>query len=649
MGTLLDRIDSPQDLKGLTEDELDRLAQEIRTLLIRFCRRYGGHLGSNLAVVEATIAIHRVFDLPHDHLVFDVSHQAYTHKILTGRRLAFSDPEHFGKVSGFTSPKESAYDDFVLGHTGTSISLACGLARTRDLTGGTGNVIALIGDGALSSGPAFEGLDWAAEQGGNLIIVVNDNEMSIAENHGGLYRTLAGLRETGGRSDQNPFRDLGLDYRYVEEGNSIEPLVRTFAEVKDTDHPVVVHIHTRKGLGLGQGRGEETGTGSGEPTLPALPAEGRVEANHWQNGIASNGKAPNSRKVYGRMAMQALQSRFPQEPGLVVISPATPLSNGIDPDFRRLAGRHYMDVGIAESHAVAFAAGLAKAGGTPVVATSSTFFQRAYDQIEQEMAINGSAVTLLTFSNGLSGTDATHSGVSDIAMMNSIPGLTCLAPGNGADFLQMLAWATGPARRPVVIRVPGERTLASERAAGLPDTMESRIAGGSRINLDSGSAVGSTTAPQSQPASLSSLSDASPDQTDPWESYRIVRKGRTVALLGLGDMLPLAFQAADSLQAQAGINATVVDPRQYSHPDKDTLETLGKDHSLIVTMEDGQLPGGWGQGIAAFFGSDSTRVLTFGADKEFNDRVPLTDLSQRYRLRTEDMTTAILSALEGKN
>ena len=376
MGTLLDGIDSPQDLKNLTGDELDRLAQEIRTLLIDYCRRYGGHLGSNLAVVEATIALHRVFDLPHDHLVFDVSHQAYTHKILTGRKQAFTNPERFGSVSGFTSPEESEYDDFVLGHTGTSISLACGLAKTRDLAGGTGNVIALIGDGALSSGPAFEGLNWAAEQGGNLIIVVNDNEMSIAENHGGLYRSLAALRATGGQSERNPFRDLNLDYRYVEEGNSIGPLVQAFSEVKDIDHPVVVHIHTRKGLGLGQGRGEEPGAGVDDPTLPALPAEGQVEANHWQNGIKANSKAANSRKVYGRMAMQALLPRFQNDPGLVVISPATPLSNGIDPEFRSEAGRHYLDVGIAESHAVAFAAGLAKAGGTPVVATSSTFFQR---------------------------------------------------------------------------------------------------------------------------------------------------------------------------------------------------------------------------------------------------------------------------------
>ena len=631
MGTLLDGIDSPQDLKNLTGDELDRLAQEIRTLLIDYCRRYGGHLGSNLAVVEATIALHRVFDLPHDHLVFDVSHQAYTHKILTGRKQAFTNPERFGGVSGFTSPEESEYDDFVLGHTGTSISLACGLAKTRDLAGGTGNVIAFIGDGALSSGPAFEGLNWAAEQGGNLIIVVNDNEMSIAENHGGLYRSLAALRATGGQSERNPFRDLNLDYRYVEEGNSIGPLVQAFSEVKDIDHPVVVHIHTRKGLGLGQGRGEEPGAGVDAPTLPALPAEGQVEANHWQNGIKANSKAANSRKVYGRMAMQALLPRFQNEPGLVVISPATPLSNGIDPEFRSEAGRHYLDVGIAESHAVAFAAGLAKAGGTPVVATSSTFFQRAYDQIEQEMAINGSAITLLNFSTGISGTDATHSGASDIAMMNSIPGLTCLAPGSSTDFLRMLAWATGPARRPVVIRVPGERILASERAAGLPDTL------GGRLSMEPGMAPGSN-----HPGTCT-------DSQDPWDSYGVVRKGDTVAILGLGDMLPQACEVADSLRERAGINATVMDAHQYSHPDLITLQALDRNHRLVVTMEDGQLLGGWGQGIAASLKSNNIQALTFGADKEINDRVPLTTLNQRYRLNTEDMTDSIIAALHGKD
>ena len=398
MGKLLDSIDSPKDLKVLSLEELNRLADEIRQLLISFCRRHGGHLGSNLATIEPIIALHYVFDMPHDHLIFDVSHQAYTHKILTGRRQAYTDPESQEDLSGFTSPKESPYDDFMLGHTGTSIGLACGMAAQRDATGGKSNIIAFIGDGSLSSGPAFEGLDWAAEQGGNLIIVVNDNEMSIAENHGGLYKSLAALRASGGRSSDNPFRSLGLEYCYVEEGNRIEDLIEAFRRVKDTDHPVVVHIHTRKGLGLGQGSHGQIGPASmglsdvntdHMTSLPELPAEGPVEANHWQDGLDSFNRLPNSRKTYGRMAMQALEARFPQEPGLMVISPATPLSNGIDPDFRQRAGNHYRDVGIAESHAIAYAAGIAKAGGTPVVATSATFFQRAYDQIEQEMALNG--------------------------------------------------------------------------------------------------------------------------------------------------------------------------------------------------------------------------------------------------------------------
>ena len=607
MGKLLDSIDSPQDLKVLSLEELDRLADEIRQLLIRFCRRHGGHLGSNLATIEPIIALHYVFDMPHDHLIFDVSHQAYTHKILTGRRQAYTDPESQEDLSGFTSPKESPYDDFMLGHTGTSIGLACGMAAQRDATGGRANIIAFIGDGSLSSGPAFEGLDWAAEQGGNLIIVVNDNEMSIAENHGGLYKSLAALRASGGRSPDNPFRALGLDYRYVEEGNRIENLIEAFRQVKDTDHPVVVHIHTRKGLGLGQGSQGRIG-----PTaLPDLPAEGPVEANHWQDGLDSLDRLPNSRKTYGRMAMQALEARFPQEPGLTVISPATPLSNGIDPDFRQRAGNHYRDVGIAESHAIAYAAGIAKAGGTPVVATSATFFQRAYDQIEQEMALNGSAVTLLVFSTGVAKTDATHSGTADMVMMRGIPGLICLAPTSGAEFLDMLAWATGPARQPVVIRVPGERTLATERA-GKP------IA----------------------PATSDTISGG-----QPWDRYRILQQGRTVALLALGDALPLGRDLADSLEASTGLKPTLVDPHRYDRLDEQTLDALASTHSLVATIEDGQLDGGWGQAVAAYYGSSQVRTLAFGAAKEFNDRVPRATLLERYGMTVPAMTQAISDAL----
>ena len=626
MGKLLDSIDSPKDLKVLSLEELNRLADEIRQLLIRFCRRHGGHLGSNLATIEPIIALHYVFDMPHDHLIFDVSHQAYTHKILTGRRRAYTDPESHEDLSGFTSPKESPYDDFILGHTGTSIGLACGMAAQRDATGGKANIIAFIGDGSLSSGPAFEGLDWAAEQGGNLIIVVNDNEMSIAENHGGLYKSLAALRASGGRSSDNPFRALGLDYCYVEEGNRIEDLTEAFRRVKDIDHPVVVHIHTRKGLGLGQGSHGQIGPTSvaqGDrntahmTSLPDLPAEGPVEANHWQDGLDSLDRLPNSRKTYGRMAMQALESRFPQEPGLTVISPATPLSNGIDPDFRQRAGNHYRDVGIAESHAIAYAAGIAKAGGTPVVATSATFFQRAYDQIEQEMALNGSAVTLLVFSTGIAKTDATHSGTADMVMMRGIPGLTCLAPTSGAEFLDMLAWATGPARQPVVIRVPGERTLATERA-------------------------GKPTTPVSDPSKTDAECGSDPA---PWDRYRILQEGKTVAVLALGDALPLGRDLADSLEKSMGLKPTLVDPHRYDRLDEQTLNALASTHSLVATIEDGQLDGGWGQAVAAYYGPAKVRTLAFGAAKEFNDRVPQATLMERYGMTVPAMAQAISDAL----
>ena len=456
--------------------------------------------------------------------------------------------------------------------------------------------------------------------------MVNDNEMSIAENHGGLYRSLAALRASGGRSSDNPFRALGLDYRYVEEGNRIEDLIEAFRQVKDIDHPVAVHIHTRKGLGLGQGSQGQTGptsmTQSNGQTahmssLPDLPAEGPVEANHWQDGLDSLNRLPNSRKTYGRMAMQALEARFPQEPGLVVISPATPLSNGIDPDFRQRAGNHYRDVGIAESHAIAYAAGIAKAGGTPVVATSATFFQRAYDQIEQEMALNGSAVTLLVFSTGVAKTDATHSGTTDMVMMRGIPGLTCLAPTSGAEFLDMLAWATGPARQPVVIRVPGERTLATERA---------------------GKPIARSSVPSKTDAECGS--DAAP-----WNRYRILQEGRTVALLALGDALPLGRDLAVSLEMSTGLKPTLVDPHRYDRLDEQTLDALASTHSLVATIEDGQLDGGWGQAVAAYYGPSQVRTLAFGAAKEFNDRVPQATLLERYGMTVPAMTRAISDAL----
>lgn len=591
MSNYLAHIDGPEDLHRLTPDQLPDLASEIRAMLIDYCRVHGGHAGSNLGVVEATIAVHYVFDSPKDHVIFDVSHQSYTHKILTGRRRSFADPDRYGSVTGFTNPAESEHDSFVLGHTGTSVSLACGMAKARDMTGGDGHVIAVIGDGALSSAIAFEGLNEAAELHSNLIIIVNDNEMSIAENHGGMYEGLARLRDTHGGDEPNLFRALGLDYRYVERGNDPVALVDALREIKDMDHAVVLHIHTRKGLGLD------------------AALEGRVEANHWQDACGKADAPLNARKTYGAMAMDALAKRFDDEPGLLVISPATPGSNGITRQWRQHAGRHYIDTGITEEHAVAFAAGVGRAGGTPVLATSATFFQRAYDQIHQELALNGSPATLLVFSGGISGTDNTHSGAGDIVMLGNVPGLTYLAPTTGREFLDMLAWSTGAARRPVAIRVPGDDILAAERLGGYP-----------------------------------MFPVAESGRRDDWERYAISRQGNDVALLGLGNAYPLAERTARLLIGK-GLSPTVIDPRQCSTLDAATLDALIGEHRLVVTMEDGQLDGGWGQKIAAYYGDSPMRVITVGADKEVTDLVPMSRLRHRYGLTPEQIADHVLADL----
>ena len=363
---MLNSIHSPADVHALSSSQLADLCAEIRGTLLEYGRRHGGHIGSNLGVVELTVALHRVFDSPRDRLVFDVSHQSYVHKMLTGRATAYTDPKQFGSVTGFTNPLESEHDSFVLGHTGTSISLACGLAKTRDMqvsasgSSAIGNVIAVIGDGALSSAIAFEGLNNAAEQGGNLIIIVNDNEMSIAEDFGGMYGSLAALRKSDGMAALNLFKAFGLDYRYVERGNDVHALVEALRAVKDIDHPIVVHVHTIKGLGFDEAAGDGNNGSDGCNQTGTEPHAGQCEANHWQNPDSALNAALDARKYYGAMAMNSLESRFANEPGLVVISPATPGSNGITRDFRERAGAHYIDTGITEEHAAAFAAGIAK-------------------------------------------------------------------------------------------------------------------------------------------------------------------------------------------------------------------------------------------------------------------------------------------------
>lgn len=632
---ILSSIHTPADVHALSAQQLRDLCLEIRATLLDYGKKHGGHIGSNLGVVELTVALHRVFDSPRDRFIFDVSHQSYVHKMLTGRAEAYLDQSRFDEVTGFTNPLESEHDSFVLGHTGTSISLACGLAKTRDMQRGAagestiGNVIAIIGDGSLSSAIAFEGLNNAAEQGGNLIIIVNDNEMSIAEDFGGMYGQLAKLRTSNGMAELNLFKAFGLDYRYVEQGNDVDALVEVLNEVKDIDHPIVVHIHTTKGLGFNDETEADNGSDGCNQTNPQ-PHAGQCEANHWQDPEASLGKPLDARKYYGEMAMASLERRFDNEPGLVVISPATPGSNGITRDFRERAGAHYVDTGITEEHAAAFAAGIARAGGRPVLATSATFFQRTFDQLQQELALNHVPATLLIFGAGISGADNTHSGTFDMTMFANVPDVTCLAPASGEQMLDMLAWATGPSGHGVVaIRMPGEQILALERAANMAfDPLQRAEEHDPAVNI-----AGAC----------------------PFARYQIVQPGRDVAILGLGNTMPLAAEITSALaendEEHAAITATLVDALQYSTMDAELLAMLADGHRLVVTLEDGQLEGGWGEKVTAFYANSSNtkashvRVLNFGAAKEFTDRVPLGELNERYGLTSETIVSRIRGIL----
>ena len=633
---ILSSIHTPADVHALSAQQLRDLCFEIRTTLLDYGRKHGGHIGSNLGVVELTVALHRVFNSPHDRFIFDVSHQSYVHKMLTGRAEAYLDESRFGEVTGFTNPLESEHDSFVLGHTGTSISLACGLAKTRDMqraaTGESaiGNVVSIIGDGSLSSAIAFEGLNNAAEQGGNLIIIVNDNEMSIAEDFGGMYGQLAKLRASNGTAELNLFKAFGLDYRYVEQGNDVDTLVEVLNEVKGIDHPIVVHVHTTKGLGFDDDTESGNGSDGCNQTNPQ-PHAGQCEANHWQDPASSLGKPLDARKYYGEMAMASLERRFSSEPGLVVISPATPGSNGITRDFRERASAHYVDTGITEEHAAAFAAGIAKAGGHPVLATSATFFQRTFDQLQQELALNHVPATLLIFGAGISGADNTHSGTFDMTMFANVPDVTCLAPASGEQMLDMLAWATGPSEHGVVaIRMPGEQILALERAADMAfDPLQRAEEHDPAVNI-----AGEC----------------------PFTRYQIVQPGRDVAILGLGNTMPLAAEVMSALAeddgTHAAITATLVDALQYSAMDAELLTMLADGHRLVVTLEDGQLEGGWGEKVTAFYANSSNakashvRVLNFGASKEFTDRVPLDELNERYGLTAETIVSRIRGVLD---
>lgn len=580
---ILESVKSPADVKRMDIATLENLAVEIRSALVKKLSVRGGHVAPNLGIVEATIALHYVFDSPADKIVFDVSHQSYTHKMLTGRAQAFLDAAHFGDVTGYTEPSESEHDHFMVGHTSTSVSLALGLATARDLKGEKGNVIAVIGDGSLSGGEAFEGLDNAGEYATNFIVVVNDNEMSIAENHGGLYGSLADLRATGGKSDNNYFKSLGFDYLYLEQGNDIASLVGAFKSVKDSVHPVVVHIHTQKGKGL---KWAEENREGWHWAAPFNPETGAI---NWGSG-----------ESYGEILGQYLLQKIKDDPKVVVVHSAVPVGIGFNPARRKEAGKQFIDVGIAEEHAVALASGLAKGGAKAVYSTHSTFIQRTYDQISQDLCVNKNPATILVTAAGADGmNDTGHLCIFDIPFMGNIPNLVYLCPTCVEEMKAMADWAIDQTEHPVAIRVPN----AVQHRSDMFDKDYSKL-----------------------------------------DTFKVEHRGSQVAILGLGSFYLLAVSAALELK-RSGIDATIVNPRFATGVDGKLLESLAESHRVLVTLENGVVEGGFGQKVAAYCGAMDMKVLVRGLKKEFYDKVPFDELCERNRLKPSQIAEDVLGLL----
>lgn len=582
----LEKINGPEDVKKLTDDEMIKLAAEMRNALLKRASIHGGHFGPNFGMVETTIALHYVFDSPKDKIVYDVSHQTYPHKMLTGRKDAYLYEDKYDDVSGYSNPHESEHDFFTIGHTSTSISLASGLAKARNLKGEDGNVIAVIGDGSLSGGEALEGLDYAAELDGNFIIVVNDNDMSIAENHGGMYKNLKKLRETDGKAECNLFKAMGLDYVYVKEGNNVRVLIDAFKKVKDSKKPVVVHISTLKGKGY-------------------KPAEEHKEEWHYNGPFdIETGKLLGEMEGedYSGVTADYLLKKMKQDKSVVAITSATPTVLGFTKDKREEAGKQFMDVGIAEETAAAIASGIAVNGGKPVWGVYSTFVQRAYDQISQDICINNSPATIVTFAGSVYGmNDVTHLGLYDIPMLSNIPNLVYLAPTTKEEYLAMLDWSIEQTEHPVAIKLPGGEMVSD----------------GKQITKD-----------------FSVLN-----------KYEMTQQGKKVAFIGLGTFYSLAVGAAAELEKKTGVKPTVINPYYITGTDEQMLEELKKEHDVIVTIEDGILDGGFGEKIARFYGDSAIKVLNFGLKKEFPDRYDVDEMLKKNHLTKELILTDIMNNL----
>ena len=574
----IEKINQPTDVKNLNSEQLHILADEMRQALLQKLSKHGGHFGPNLGMVEATIALHYVFNSPTDKIVYDVSHQSYPHKMLTGRKDAFLYEDKYDDVSGYSNPDESDHDFFTIGHTSTSVSLACGLAKGRDLKGDSENIIAVIGDGSLSGGEALEGLDFASELNSNLIIVVNDNDMSIAENHGGLYKNLKQLRDTDGKSECNLFKSMGLDYIFVKDGNDIDSLITAFEQVKDSTYPVVVHICTQKGKGY------------------KIAEENKENWHYCGPFNLETGKSDmlqDGGEDYSSMTADILLKKMKEDKTVVGITSATPTVFGFTEDKRKEAGSQFVEVGIAEETAVALASGIAKNGGKPVYGVYSTFIQRTYDQLSQDLCINSSPATILVYWASVYGmNDVTHLGIYDIPMMSNIPNLVYLAPTTKEEYLAMLDWSIEQNDHPVAIRVP-----------------ISVVSDGKKVTKD-----------------FSKLNE-----------YEVTQNGSKIAIVALGSFYSVGAKTAEIIENKTGVKPTLINPIYITGTDDKLLEQLKENHDIVITVEDGVLDGGFGEKIARFYGNSDVKVLNYGLKKEFLDRYNPEEIVKANRLTPEQI------------
>ncbi len=579
---ILDKINSPADVKNLSVNDMERLADEIREALFNRLTKIGGHFGPNFGFVEATIAMHYVFNSPTDKFVFDVSHQSYTHKILTGRKAGYIDDTRFAEDSGYSNPEESKHDFFNIGHTSTSVALALGLAKGRDILGRKENIAAVIGDGSLSGGEAMEALNVAgSELGSNFIIIVNDNEQAIAETHGGIYQNLKELRDSNGKAQNNWFRAFGLDYIYEENGNDIASLIKVFEKVKDSVQPVVVHIHTQKGKGY------------------RLAEENR-EAWHWCMPFdRATGKPTvdfGSGESYSDITTKYIMDKARKDKDFIVVSPAMPMSVGLGIEERKQLGSQYIDTGIAEEAAVAIASGIATNGAKPLVVTNMTFLQRAYDQISQDVCINNAPVTMLMNFTAFDGlTDVTHLGIFGLAAFTNIPNLVVLCPSSAEEYVNMLDWSIDQRKHPVLILIPGN--AVTHRAA-----------------------------------------DKSFDNIN---KYKVEQQGEKVAIIALGDFYQKGEEAAAAIEKELGFKPTIVNPRFGSGLDKELLENLKSRHSLVITLEDGIVDGGFGEKIASYYGPSDMKVINLGLEKKFYDRYNPQQLLESLEITAEKIVERV--------